>query len=459
MADRYLKESSAVDGYQLEDGSGVLLTEESGFPAGWMMTRSAPAVLRAAAAGAVVFALGMPLAPAADAATGLTDGGNILQTPWVHNAPIAGPMARGRDLTWLPRLPDLVRPIPLTTSVHVRPIAVDTDEVAWWSPRLQDAVRSAPVSQSVYAAPLTVQAPATINWIFQRPPDAARLLTANPSTLVQPLAGSSNLPWQFTGAPLVLLPPPVRPFVALNPTTPAPQAVTYPWGIPPGSLVFRPVARYEAVYAKPIQPLNPDFRSDLPWLLTGAPIVLAQVPIRSVLALNPTTPAVGGVTLPWLVQVPQGQPQPSLIRSQRVTPLGPSSTLPWTQIPPLVRALMANPSQLASPLRVQVDVGWWRQGPDAAPRVVLITSRLVSPIQPLNPDGRSDLPWLPQAPPGKPVPVGAPSSMALPPLASILASVGLSSWIVIVPGWPDIIIVEAWPDTIIPEPPTDMEVP
>lgn len=37
MADRYLLESSGVDGYQLEDASGVLLLEGAagGFQAGW----------------------------------------------------------------------------------------------------------------------------------------------------------------------------------------------------------------------------------------------------------------------------------------------------------------------------------------------------------------------------------------------------------------------------------------
>jgi len=510
----------------------------------------------------------------ADGATADDTGGQLIPRPAIHNASIAGPMAVGSGLGWWPRLPDLNRQIVASPSVVAAPLTVQAPAgINWWFSRTPDSIQLVPPITSTLAAPPVAGLPGWCSdsieaarptflivsslalpvaggpggWVATDSVDAARLPQAQPSVIAEPINQSSTLPWLLTGSPLIQPVVPIRSLVALNPTTPVAQAVTIPWLMPSGSLVFLPVSRYEATYAKPILPFTAG-RSDLPWLLTGAPLIrpsylyqsslalnpttpaaqlvtmpwlvppgqVVYLPVaryepvyakpmlpftaggsnlpwlltggplvrplylyQSSLALNPTTPAAGVVTMPWVPQVPAGQVRPLLILSQLAVPLQPTSALWWPQQPTLVRLIQAQPSQLAypvttgtlirwapipslvlppvtslsslaQPIRVQVDTGWFRLPSDANQPLILVRSRLVSPIQPY-PAGRSDLPWLPQAPPGKAVPVGAPSSMVLPPYAEILAAIGLPSWIIQVPGWPDVIVVGAWADTIVVE--------
>jgi hypothetical protein len=256
-----------------------------------------PVVQYQAIAGPVLVpAAAAPIIPLQFNADGL-----IRPDSWTHNQAVAGPVAIPITVGWWPRLPDPVQ-------VPVRPVF------------------------SFYSNPIQ---------------------PLNPAAL-------SALPWLMRNQPLILPQYPTRHVLALNPTTPAPVAVVIPWLVPPGQLIFRPVARYDAYYAKPLRPQDPDGRSDLPWLVTQPP---GQLALR-------------------------------FIRSELIAPVSPVLVYGWwVRQPDLVRLLRENPHVRAVP------------------------------IQPLNPAGRSDLPWLPQAPPGKAKPVGAPSSLAFPPHGWAVVSV------------------------------------
>lgn len=254
-------------------------------------------------------------------------GGQLYPRPVVQYQSIAGPVLVDAAVT--PTIPlqfnedGLIRPDRWTHNVAVAaPVAIPL-ETGWW-PQTVDAAPATRPSFSLYAKPIQ---------------------PLNPAAL-------STLPWLMRNEPLILPQYPTRSVLALNPTTPAPVAVVIPWLVPPGQLIFRPVARYEAFYAKPLQPQDPDGRSDLPWLVTQPPGQLALRFIRSE-TIAPVSPPAAVLVHGW-----------------------------WVRQPDLVRLLRENPPARAVPIR------------------------------PLNPDGRSDLPWLPQAPPGIARPIAAPGSLA-----------------------------------------------
>lgn len=461
-ADKYLLEDGS-GGYQLEDASGALILEvpEAG---GWL-TQPVMPVLRAAVAGAIVFAFVPP--PQASASEGASTG-QLSPRPTVQYQAGAGSMAPGLGVSWLPRLPDPVRPVSVPPCVLAQP--VQALGISWIFTQPPNASRAVPSTPSIVAAPVTSPAAQGVNWIFPRQPDPVRLLTRSDSIFVQPPSVTASLPQNVTWwpqfpdrvvqrirfqEPLTVGPPvsPTLPSAAdagihgsggqlyprpvvqyqsiagpvVVPTTgpiiplqfnadglirpdswtqnqavAGPVAIPIPVGWWPRlpDTVQSPVRPVLSLYAQPIQPLNPAGLSTLPWLMRNAPLILPQYPVRQVLALNPTTPSAPLVHGWWLRQ------------------------------PDLVRLLRENPHVRAVP------------------------------IQPLNPAGRSDLPWLPQAPPGKDKPIAAPSSLAFPPPAALLGSVAVATWIIIVPSWPDTVVVEACADVIIvPAFPNDVDVP
>ncbi len=466
-----------------------------------------------------------------DAGPAETDG-QLYPDQTIHNVGIAGPMVVGEPLSWQPRYVDRAQVLRAGDVSYAAPLTVTAPAVInWWYPRTPDAVPPSRLTSSLFAQPVTVPATPGINWIFQRPPDAvhaaptissvlakplngpgwwiprsqepvrlspsiystlsmpviggagwlvqqedaARLPYATQSVVVLPLPKRSDLPWLLSGLPLVRPQYANRSILALNPTTPAPQTVVIPWLVPPGRLVFLPVARYGPTYAKPIQPLNADGRSDLPWLLRGTPSVRAAYLYQSSLALNPTTPS-AAVTLPWLLTgaplirplyLYQSSLAPNLTTSSlplllatplvrplylyqsslALNPTTPSAavTLPWItqaqarqiqafiaasqvamplrvqvdtgwflQPPALVRLALANTSQLATPVKFNGEQGWWPYSSDARRLPIVGSSRLVSPIRPLDPSGKSDLPWL--------ITNIAPGLFAIPPTRSILVN-------------------------------------
>jgi hypothetical protein len=462
--DKYLLEDGS-GGYQLEDASGVLLIDY----------------------------------PQADATLGGVTG-QLYPRPVVQYQAMAAPMVAGSGVSWMPRLPEPVQRAVVGLSMVVVPLLPQPAAQTWVHPQTPalvqavvpyrsvvaaplvaglswtqiqppEAARLAPVQPSVVAAPLTIPSAPGVNWIFPRQPDLVRLPTRADSVLVQPPSVTASLPQNVTWwpqfpdrvvqrvrfqEPLTVGPPvsPTLPSAAdagiqgsggqlyprpvvqyqaiagpvLIPAAAAPslplqfnadglirpdswthnQAVAGPVAIPitvgwwprlPDTVQV-PVRPVFSFYSNPIQPLNPAALSALPWLMRNQPLILPQYPIRHVLALNPTTPAAPLIHGWWLRQ------------------------------PDLVRLLRENPHVRAVP------------------------------IQPLNPAGRSDLPWLPQAPPGIAKPIAAPSSLAFPPPAALLGSVGVATWIIIVPSWPDTVVVEAHADVIIvPASPNDVDVP
>ena len=255
--------------------------------------------------------------------------------------------------------------------------------------------------------------------------------------------GRSDLPWLLTGAPNVLRLYPVRSMLVLLPTTPAPEVVTLPWMTPP-RIVFPVVARYESIYAKPVRPIDPDGRSDLQWLMRGAPNVSAIHPIRSFLALLPTTPAAENITLPWTV-APRVVRLVPRIDSVHVEPLATSSVSWFVQAPAVVRAPAVVVSAQVLPIVISLTHGWWPPAPELVRRLLANPSRLAVPIRPLNPDSRSDLPWLVSnfLPPGRVAPPSAPSAYVIPPPGALWAPLQLPADFFIVEAVDRIFIVEA----------------
>lgn len=358
---------------------------------------------------------------------------NAVQIAVPYRSVVAFPLQPQASLSWHQPPTDAAKGAVSNRPVLIYPLQPPVTTITWWDPRQFDRARVPPWSpDDMYAVPPSVPPDLGIVWWPQFPDRTVqRVRFQEPLTVGPP--SMPMLPWLMPVLPNVLAQYPTRHVLALNPTTPTAGLVIFPWLVPPGQVVFPPVARYEPLYAKPIQPQDPSGRSDLPWLWPAQPNVLAQLPIRHVLALNPTTPA-AQVQLPWLV--PPGQL--------------------------IVRSVARYDSTYASPLQPpQVQIPW-----------LIPPGRLVfrpvhrydvvyaKTIQPLNPDGRSDLPWLPQAPPGTAKPIAAPSSMAMAPPGGFLAPGAQTDWIIVVPSWPDTIIIEAYPDWIIVSAfPDDVDVP
>lgn len=420
--------------------SDPVRTDDAALMTGWLSTRPAPFV-PLAVVGAIVFAIGPLPIINADAAA-IDASGQLFPIQSIHNTPIAGPMVAGQALGWQPLQQDLVR-LPQAGDVgFAAPFNVTAAAaINWWDTRSPDAVRVAPVLPSLLAQPVTVPTTPSVNWWDTRSPNGALAPPVVTSQVAAPLFGSSTLPWLLRGAPSILLPPPVRsviaidpipsiaasadwwqtrtpdpvrlpppiastlaapvilgpgawyprppdpvplappimstlaapiilgpggwlpraadpvrplifiqsssalplpngstlpwlvsglplvapPYplrsiIALNPTTPAAQTVVMPWLVPPGALVFAPVARSGAVYAKPMPPFTAG-GSNLPWLLTGAPLVRASFLIQSSLALNPNTP-LAQVVLPWPAPMGPGRiAMPGMV-SLLVQPVG-----------------------------------------------------------------------------------------------------------------------------------------
>lgn len=217
------------------------------------------------------------LPSAADAIATLT-GPQLWPRGVVQYLALAGPVV-------VPAEADLGRPLPYNDDGLIRPdrythhqgvagpVAIVID-VGWWSqpPRIIQARRR-----------------------------ALEPYTANP---IQPLdaAGRSDLPWLYPSQPLVRRKIEGRSALVLPVTVPGDQLTDIPWIVQP-RLVTRRFARYEAFYAKPVQPTDADGRSDLPWLPEFPVLLRAERSLASVLASplrdpdaviwwNPRTPEV-----------------------------------------------------------------------------------------------------------------------------------------------------------------------
>lgn len=460
--DKYLLEDGS-GGYQLEDGSGVLLIDY----------------------------------PQADATLGMATG-QLYPRPVVQYQAMAAPMVAGSGMRWMPRLPEPVRRAVVGLSMVVVPLLPQPAAQTWVHPQTPALVQATAAYRSVVAAPLSppqaaitwtpqyapepVRSPGLIASVAAFPPSVTASLPQNvtwwpqfPDRVVQrvrfqepltvgppvspTLPSAADAGIQGSGGQLyprpvvqyqaiagpVLVPPAAAPTIPLqfnadglirpdswthNQAVAGPVAIPIPVGWWPrlADAVQSPVRPVFSLLTQPIQPLNPAALSTLPWLMRNAPLILPQYPTRSVLALNPTTPAAAAIVIPWLVPPGQLIFRP-VARYEAVTvkPLRPQdpdgrSDLPWlVSAPPGQSALRFIRSELIAPVSPVLVHGWWARQPDLVRLLREHPPARAVPIRPLNPDGRSDLPWLPQAPPGKAAPVAAPSSLAFPAPAGFLA--------------------------------------
>ena len=345
---------------------------------------------------------------------------DVVGQPLIVFSTYSSPVTSSGSLAWHHRTQEIIRR-PLELGPHIAwPVFVQGG--LSWQFRIVDSAQRLSDLRSQSAQPVSVQG--GIQW----QPNAPRLIGALVSTwsyIAKPPASESqsNLPWLLTGVPSVLPSYPLRPVWALSPTTPVASTVTLPWMTPP-YVVTLPVARYENGYAKPVQPLNPDGRSDLPWLLTGTPSVRSNYLIQSFVALLPTTPVAGTITLPWMTvpriifSVPRIDSvyallpqfnvtatqtlttwtpvvqQVRLIESVHVAPLSRVSLSWFASVPPLVRESRAMFSMNVAPLILPLTHGWRQSPPDVVRTTIANWPSLATPIRPLDPDGRSAMPWL-----------------------------------------------------------------
>ena len=268
----------------------------------------------------------------------------------------------------------IIRPDRFTHHVAVAgPVAIPLD-VGWWptAPRII-------LARTLPSASILVKPPFPLNG-----------------------AGRSDLPWLRQVFPAVRATVSLPSVLASPVTVPSAQAIEIPWIIQP-RLVIRPFARVESVYSKPS---DPEGRSDLPWLRLVLPTLRATVSPPSVLASPVTVPSAQTLEIPWIVQ-PRLIIRPfARLESVYSKPLSPSdpdgrSDLPWLpEFRPLFRALRTLPSQVVAPLRepdpAGVPVFAWHHPPRLVTRVFArLEAFYAKPTVPTDPDGRSDLPWLP----------------------------------------------------------------
>ena len=261
-----------------------------------------------------------------------------------------------------------------------------TPSVSAWTPRVTDAVRSAIVVASTLAfVPLV---PTTTTYASAQSIEAKPLPQTSRSVIISPIVTGTGVGWapkieQLRQSPLV-----TSSFLVLSPFQPAAQAVTIPWLAPPAFVVATPIGKY-STFAKPVQPLNPDGRSDLPWLLQPVPSAKALAQAQSIFAVSPAATLAGTPTLPWqmspqaaLVAVKQILSQvaaPIIVQQQvaigwqakvvdsakavptqpslLVAPLSSLSTI-WPLTPPLVYRLLVGSAQRVGPLFVKLETGW-----------------------------------------------------------------------------------------------------
>jgi len=436
VADRYLLESSTVDGYQLEDASGVLLLEGLDFTP--VITPARP-VVRPYARAAYVLALAfVPLVAAAslDAASG-TQGGHppIALTTLQYQAitgPVLVPAEAGETVTldkWIsqpPGRPALAwRPSGETVAPLYVPDVTQPVTARSWAPSYPDRVPAAPrpVDYQQSVAPLYVA----------------------DVTAPAPTIGRAFYPDRVPGLPRAAeFPQAVAPLFVPDVTSPAPSlawAPTYPDRVPakPRAADFpyipAPLVVADVTDPPPLRAWAPSLADVVrrPLVVVGvrvAPLVVADVtdpaPLRSWSAVAPDVirarvlPPIGGTVAPVapVADAPSTSAAPAVqggapplsattLQYQSLTgpvlvpfvapPPAPDFWLPTLPTRPTLRdgpAIQYAP--IAGPVEFVVETGWLSQAPDLVRHDTRPTGGTVAPLH--VPDVTDPVPALSWAP-------------------------------------------------------------
>ncbi|HMJ58859.1 MAG TPA: hypothetical protein VK467_06965 [Gemmatimonadales bacterium] len=376
MADRYLLESSPIDGVQLEDGSGVVLLESGGDP---YFTNAPRVVLPAPRVIVSVLALVPLVAAAADAAPTVS-AGQLYRGPTAQYAPLAGPMVAGQPLAW--------------------------------EPLNEFAVRARlTLTQSILAAPVQDQpaAPVTLGWL-PKLPDYAKPYLRLESVLVSPPSQTASASQNITWWPETLDPAPRVPLIrsvaahALTVTPPPPAADGSSDNTGAAQIQSRGTVHYLAIAGPVFVPsgVTPDFS----WTPRIPEIVRGPVTGRSELASPSSVTASASQNITWWPNYPDRLVLPRrdvsdvmalvVVPSAPVVPDGPLRFNGDGLVQP---DRYTHFQAVAGPVAIPLEVGWW----PAPPRIVLARPFLAGTViakAPLPLDGaaRSDLPWLPDFP-------------------------------------------------------------
>jgi len=195
MADRYLLESSATDGYQLEDGSGVLLLEQQ---AGgddtfqWRAVFPDRTLRKAALSVALVTSIGLagPVTIPQARADVFTSGGPTFTRTTIYQSQafVQVVAAAAEDVTldkWLGDPPKLVARRTAPPATYAAPVYTPEIGTEWWRVD-QPLTRRRPNPPSSYVAPVYTPEIGSEQWRVEQPGPLPQRLRPS-SELVGPL--------------------------------------------------------------------------------------------------------------------------------------------------------------------------------------------------------------------------------------------------------------------------------